>query len=137
MRKQVAAQTRSAETFSSSQLYRGDSRWRTVIQENRNLPKVLEMTQEQFAQEVGISFSTVSRWETRRGKPSLHLRTAVLKNPAQLGRNHSGESDDSHYSLLLLMCDTRYICKNTVSLPHCCSAEPLGGKFQWPNLTRS
>ena len=28
------------------------------------------MTQEEFAREVGVSFSTVSRWETERGEPS-------------------------------------------------------------------
>ncbi len=34
------------------------------------LRRQLKMTQEQFAQAVGVSFSTVNRWERGRGSPS-------------------------------------------------------------------
>jgi putative transcriptional regulator len=38
----------------------------------RQLREALGLTQEEFARELGVSFSTVSRWETGRGRPS-HL----------------------------------------------------------------
>lgn len=38
-----------------------------MIKELRN---VLGLTQEQFAAKVGVTFSTVNRWENSRGKPS-------------------------------------------------------------------
>lgn len=36
----------------------------------RNLRTKLELTQEQFAAQVGVTWSTVNRWENGRGKPS-------------------------------------------------------------------
>ena len=36
----------------------------------RDLRSKLGFTQEQFAQEVGVTWSTVNRWENERGKPS-------------------------------------------------------------------
>ncbi len=36
----------------------------------RELRKALGLTQEQFAAKVGVSFSTVNRWENGKGKPS-------------------------------------------------------------------
>lgn len=36
----------------------------------RNLRAKLELTQEQFAAKVGVTWSTVNRWENGRGKPS-------------------------------------------------------------------
>ena len=36
----------------------------------RALREALGMTQEEFARAVGVSFTTVSRWETGRGTPS-------------------------------------------------------------------
>jgi len=36
----------------------------------RNLRVKLELTQEQFAAKVGVTWSTVNRWENGRGKPS-------------------------------------------------------------------
>ena len=38
--------------------------------EIRSLREVLGMTQEQLARAIGVSYSTVSRWETGRGRPS-------------------------------------------------------------------
>lgn len=40
----------------------------------RALRDALRMTQEEFAREVGVSFTTVSRWETGRGTPSRLAR---------------------------------------------------------------
>ena len=41
----------------------------------RNLRAKLGLTQEQFAAKVGVTWSTVNRWENGRGKPSpLALR---------------------------------------------------------------
>ena len=39
-------------------------------QEIRRLREALGLTQEEFAREVGVSFTTVSRWENGHGKPS-------------------------------------------------------------------
>jgi putative transcriptional regulator len=36
----------------------------------RKLRKALGLTQEKFAAYVGVSFSTVNRWENGKGKPS-------------------------------------------------------------------
>lgn len=36
----------------------------------RELRAKLGLTQEQFAQKVGVTWSTVNRWENGRGKPS-------------------------------------------------------------------
>ena len=36
----------------------------------RELRKALGLTQEQFAAKIGVSFSTVNRWENGKGKPS-------------------------------------------------------------------
>ena len=36
----------------------------------RNLRAKLGLTQEQFAAKIGVTWSTVSRWENGRGKPS-------------------------------------------------------------------
>jgi DNA-binding transcriptional regulator YiaG len=36
----------------------------------RSLREALQLTQEEFARELGVSFTTVSRWENGHGKPS-------------------------------------------------------------------
>jgi DNA-binding transcriptional regulator YiaG len=36
----------------------------------KNLRKDVGLTQEQFARRLGVSFSTVNRWENDKGKPS-------------------------------------------------------------------
>ena len=43
----------------------------------KELREALGMTQEEFAREVGVSFSTVSRWETGRGQPSPLARRRI------------------------------------------------------------
>jgi len=46
-----------------------------VAEMMRKLRARLELTQEQFAAKVGVTWSTVNRWENGRGKPSpLALR---------------------------------------------------------------
>ncbi|HDZ20150.1 hypothetical protein LCGC14_0017050 [marine sediment metagenome] len=46
-----------------------------VAETIRNLPTKLGLMQEQFAAKVGVTWSTVNRWENGRGKPSpLALR---------------------------------------------------------------
>ncbi len=44
---------------------------------NNNLPNLIKklrnklgLTQEQFAAKIGVTFSTVNRWENGKGKPS-------------------------------------------------------------------
>lgn len=40
--------------------------------------KELKMTQEQFAHEVGVSFSTLSRWENGRTTPILMAKKTII-----------------------------------------------------------
>jgi len=48
----------------------------------RELRTALGLTQEQFAAKIGVTFSTVNRWENKKGKPSplAMLRIEKLKN---------------------------------------------------------
>jgi DNA-binding transcriptional regulator YiaG len=57
----------------------------------KNLRNRLGLTQEQFAAEIGVTWSTVNRWENNRGMPSPlalgHIMEMVQKTaelPAQL-----------------------------------------------------
>jgi DNA-binding transcriptional regulator YiaG len=43
----------------------------------RNLRAKLGLTQEQFAAKVGVTWSTVNRWENARGRPSPLARRRV------------------------------------------------------------
>jgi DNA-binding transcriptional regulator YiaG len=36
----------------------------------KELRRALELTQEQFAAKIGVTFTTINRWENKRGKPS-------------------------------------------------------------------
>jgi len=48
----------------------------------------LNLTQEQFAQKLGISWATVARWERGAGKPSPLAKKAIeklLKEPREGG----------------------------------------------------
>jgi len=54
----------------------------------KNLRAKLGLTQEQFAAEVGVTFSTVNRWENDKGRPSplAHRRLCELLNdPSEKG----------------------------------------------------
>lgn len=44
----------------------------------RDLRRQLGMTQEEFAQELGITVGTVSRWEQGRFRPSRLARTLLM-----------------------------------------------------------
>ena len=52
----------------------------------------LGLTQEQFAQKVGVSFSTVSRWENGRGHPS-RLAWLQIERLQTTGGFTSGECE--------------------------------------------
>lgn len=47
----------------------------------------LGLTQEQFAQEVGVTFSTVNQWENGRRRPQPFLLKRLLEMEAALGQN--------------------------------------------------
>ena len=60
----------------------------------KNIPEILKklrtafgLTQEQFAAKLGVTYSTVNRWENNKGKPSplAMLRLEKLQN--KLKRN--------------------------------------------------
>lgn len=48
------------------------------------LRKAMGLTQEQFAAKVGVTFSTVNRWENGRGKPS----PLAMKHLRQIAEEH-------------------------------------------------
>jgi putative transcriptional regulator len=48
----------------------------------KGLRERLELTQEQFAQEVGITFSTVNQWENGRRRPQPFLLKRLLEMEA-------------------------------------------------------
>ncbi|MBU8933436.1 MAG: helix-turn-helix domain-containing protein [candidate division Zixibacteria bacterium] len=43
---------------------------KNIPQKIKKLRKRLNLTQEQFAFKIGVTFSTVNRWENNRGRPS-------------------------------------------------------------------
>jgi len=45
----------------------------------RELRSTLDLTQEQFAAKVGVTFSTVNRWENGKGKPSPLAMKAITR----------------------------------------------------------
>lgn len=45
----------------------------------RELRSALGLTQEQFAAKVGVTFSTVNRWENGKGKPSPLAMKVITK----------------------------------------------------------
>ena len=49
----------------------------TQAKQVRDLRTKLGLTQEQFAAEVGVTWSTVNRWENERGKPSPLARQRI------------------------------------------------------------
>ncbi len=51
----------------------------------RSLREALKLTQEEFARELGVSFTTVSRWENGHGKPSRLARRQLEELAARLG----------------------------------------------------
>ncbi len=59
----------------------------------RNLRGHLGLTQEQFAQQLGVSFSTVNVWENGRRAPMPFLRRRLLEMANEAGLSSS--VDDS------------------------------------------
>ena len=68
--------------------------------EIRRLRKHLNLTQEEFAHEIGVTFATVNRWENRKSKPSRlalkilaalreRLEAAARKTPRKRPRKRS------------------------------------------------
>jgi putative transcriptional regulator len=63
----------------------------------RNLRSQLGLTQEQFAAKVGVTWSTVNRWENGRGKPSplaLQQIRVLLKDVRKAGIDSRGQPPD-------------------------------------------
>lgn len=64
---------------------------------NRGISKMIRklraasgLTQEQFAAKVGVTYSTVNRWENKKGKPSplAMLRIRELQNELKQSKQH-------------------------------------------------
>jgi DNA-binding transcriptional regulator YiaG len=55
----------------------------------KDLRASLGLTQEQFAAEVGVTFSTVNRWENGRGDPS----PLAMRRIRELSRSQSRRRD--------------------------------------------
>lgn len=53
----------------------------------RELRQRLELTQEQFASELGVTFTTINRWENRHSKPSKMAMMLIEKKVRELGEN--------------------------------------------------
>ena len=62
--------------------------------DNKNIPKIVKelrtalgLTQEQFAAKLGVTYTTINRWENAKGKPSplamLGLEKLQKKNKSQ------------------------------------------------------
>ena len=51
----------------------------------RKLRMRMGLTQEQFAREVGVAFSTVNQWENGRRKPQPFLLNRLLEMARELG----------------------------------------------------
>ena len=56
----------------------------------KRLRQRLGLTQEQFAHELGVTFSTVNQWENGRRRPQPFLRKHLLEMEASLGAGATG-----------------------------------------------
>ncbi len=54
----------------------------------RELRTVLGLTQEQFAAKVGVTFTTVNRWENNKAKPSPLAMLKIKQLQKKLKRNN-------------------------------------------------
>lgn len=57
----------------------------TLAELVRLLRSRLDVSQEQLARRIGVSWSTVSRWENGRGKPSPLARERLVKSLREAG----------------------------------------------------
>ncbi|MFC1677979.1 helix-turn-helix domain-containing protein [Planctomycetota bacterium] len=53
----------------------------------RELRAGLALTQEQFAAKIGVTYSTINRWENDKGKPSPLAMRGIKKLQNKLKRN--------------------------------------------------
>ncbi len=53
----------------------------------RELRAGLSLTQEQFAAKIGVTYSTINRWENNKGKPSRLALRQLEKLQKKLKRN--------------------------------------------------
>ena len=53
----------------------------------RKLRTALGLTQENFAAKVGVTYSTVNRWENNKGKPSPLARLRIEELQKELEQN--------------------------------------------------
>ena len=56
----------------------------------KNLRKTMEWSQEDLAREIGVSLSTVQRWETRGGKPIRLARAGLERLFRKTGNENGG-----------------------------------------------
>ena len=57
------------------------------------------LTQTEFAKEIGVSFSTVNRWESGKGKPNLTAMKAIKEYCSKNGFSYSDiENEWLNYS---------------------------------------
>ncbi|KAM3106816.1 helix-turn-helix domain-containing protein [Phormidesmis sp. 146-33] len=64
----------------------------------RDLRKRLNLTQEQFASRLGITFATVNRWERKKSRPSSLAQKLLLDLIKQMGKD--GEDLLARYSVI-------------------------------------
>ena len=57
----------------------------------RELRAALGLTQEQFAAKLGVTYSTINRWENDKGKPSPLAMRGIKKLQTKLKRNRHCE----------------------------------------------
>lgn len=55
----------------------------------RGLRKRLGLTQEQFAQEIGVTYSTVNRWENGRRRPQPFLVKRLVEMRKELAASNA------------------------------------------------
>ena len=53
----------------------------------RQLRAALGLTQEQFAAKVGVTYSTINRWENSKGKPSPLAMLRIKRIQQKMNRN--------------------------------------------------
>ena len=60
----------------------------------RNLRIDLGLTQEQFAAKIGVTVSTVNRWENNKGKPSPLARIRIRERWQMVDKNETDGGDE-------------------------------------------
>ena len=60
----------------------------------RELREALGLTQEQFAAKLGVTFSTVNRWENSKGKPSPLAMRKIKELQNETGLLERGNNEE-------------------------------------------